>query len=618
MNILHKIFSLTLCFLALMPAAKAADVVWFDGHHHVSYVTQHTYSPVVETALALFAEDMKAVTGHRAEKSHKGKIEIIQLNTLTNKEFKKIQKRRLPYEKVITKPDAFYIGVHDGRLLVIGDNARGTAYGIMELSRMAGVSPWVWWGDVVPEQRRQLKTDANLTMLQIPSVEFRGISLSDEKWLQNAQTNRKFLELMLRLRANTVCGKNAGKYRKQAESFDFSVISDPSEPALTWKDDSQWFSATQPGLIFYRARNAYQENIRKTWVASVRNPKIAAYQLSLFLDMAWDEKAVTAKNLEQHLEKWLGQQFGKTNGHRLLPVMRKFYELTNVCKPENMDQCQFNAQAFGNELERYLGEYAILRQITESMEKDIRPELHDAYFAAIKYPVHAAAAVATKQLEAQEARHLARKESFHRDSEALTSAARSVKAWRELRQLTQDYSARTAKGKWDGIFPRTLFEQPVFAAPTLPDQLSEDEINRYGKNEEYRAQINTNDCIARNAADYTTATGNVETIPLLGNSACAVVLGKDGQLNYRFNAAKAGKAVLRIALVTECSAIGDAAPLFSINIDGNEKTYSRQELSISIPAGIHTLSIKALKNHLVIDQWMIDFNPQRPFFRYPI
>lgn len=34
-----------------------------------------------------------------------------------------------------------------------GSDKRGTAYGVLELSRMMGVSPWEWWTDAVPEKR---------------------------------------------------------------------------------------------------------------------------------------------------------------------------------------------------------------------------------------------------------------------------------------------------------------------------------------------------------------------------------------------------------------------------------------------------------------------------------
>ena len=96
-NIFRLLF-LTIAFSAAQHAV-GANVVWFDGHNHVSYIAHQFHSPLVKIALDLFAEDMKAVTGHRAVENHKGKIEIIELNSLSNKEFKKIQKRKLQQEE---------------------------------------------------------------------------------------------------------------------------------------------------------------------------------------------------------------------------------------------------------------------------------------------------------------------------------------------------------------------------------------------------------------------------------------------------------------------------------------------------------------------------------------
>lgn len=62
-------------------------------------------------------------------------------------------------------------------MLVVGSDGRGTAYGILELSRLAGVSPWVWWGDVTPMRKERLTLPADYSTFQSPSVEYRGIFL---------------------------------------------------------------------------------------------------------------------------------------------------------------------------------------------------------------------------------------------------------------------------------------------------------------------------------------------------------------------------------------------------------------------------------------------------------
>lgn len=118
------------------------------------------------------------------------------------------------------KKQGFMIKVlPNNELLVVGSDRHGTAYGIMELSRMIGVSPWEWWADVTPRKRDFFELPKDFEIVQSPSVEYRGIFINDEDWglMQwsslnyepwykpgriGPRTNERIFELMLRLRAN--------------------------------------------------------------------------------------------------------------------------------------------------------------------------------------------------------------------------------------------------------------------------------------------------------------------------------------------------------------------------------------------------------------------------------
>ena len=67
-------------------------------------------------------------------------------------------------------------------LVIAGSDRRGTAFGVFELSRQMGVSPWVWWADVKPAHKEALYVTAETVQLGPPSVRFRGIFLNDEDW----------------------------------------------------------------------------------------------------------------------------------------------------------------------------------------------------------------------------------------------------------------------------------------------------------------------------------------------------------------------------------------------------------------------------------------------------
>ena len=281
---MKRLFSIILAIWACSTLLHAGSLVWFDGHSHVGYVAQSHYSPVVEIALDMFSEDMLAVTGQRAKADARGRLEIIELSELTNKEFKKLQKRKLPYQKVIARKDAFYIGVHNGHLVVMGDEGRGTAYGILELSRMAGVSPWIWWGDVVPQKRKRLEVDDRFATLQQPSVEFRGIFINDEDFSLRPwaggdigpKTYEKLFELLLRLRANTIWpamheGTTAFFQKKGnrelARKFDIYVGSSHCEPMLR-NNVAEWNTKRLGDYNFFTNRQRvlgyWQERVDET------------------------------------------------------------------------------------------------------------------------------------------------------------------------------------------------------------------------------------------------------------------------------------------------------------------------------------------------------------------
>lgn len=104
-------------------------------------------------------------------------------------------------------------------LMIVGSDARGAVYGVTDLSRALGVSPWEWWADVTPRRRDRIVIDDAPVVSREPSVKYRGIFLNDEDWgLEpwaaktfdpakgniGPKTYERVFELMWRLKANTL------------------------------------------------------------------------------------------------------------------------------------------------------------------------------------------------------------------------------------------------------------------------------------------------------------------------------------------------------------------------------------------------------------------------------
>jgi hypothetical protein len=814
-----------LAFFATV-GVTAADVVWFDGQHPVSYQVVGKTDPVVKIALQMFESDMLQVTGMRPVAAKKATIRIIQDKG---------------------SDDGFRLSVKKGQIVVEGHNGRGAAYGLLELSRMAGVSPWVWWGDVVPERRARLVLDDTFVYEHTPSVAYRGIFINDEDWsLRNwawkhyennggfgqmgPKTYKAVFQLMLRLRANAIwpgmhagtpgfftipgnkemadsCGiligtshcepllrnnvdewdaKVRGPYnyitnREQVQQYwierlkevkgseEFftigmrgihdgsmegvhtkkekleglqQVIDDqrelirkyynkevekvpqvfipykevleildsglkvPDDVTLMWCDDNYgymtrlpdaeqqkrsggggvyyhlsywgrphdyiWLTTTQPGLVYSEMKAAYDHNCRKLWIVNVHDLKVAAYDLELFLDMAWNINGITPLTLERHLENWLCTQFGEEVGKAVFPAMKELYHLCGIRKPEFMGWTQvelddrkayprgrshvidteFSEKEFGNELDRYLSDYTKACKLIDNYAAKVRPELRDAYFAAIQYPLKASKAMAEKMLYAQKARSRYQgqtdKAMEGREDYMKAMAATSVRAYREIQELTRQYNALSG-GKWTGIMNMMPRDLPVFNPPTLP-YLPEDLSLK-------APSLNTttqkgNDFIARNACDYqriipplegqgeaSPLEGQGEAFPIqmLGHSMNALSIPKGCEVVYEFSTEREGKAILYTAMIpTQPNDKGNLRYRLTIDtqystvISLKEKYRSEfwkqsvlrgqalKQTPVTLTKGKHTLKIKALDDHIICDQWMLDFKKDRKFYVIPV
>ena len=409
-------------------------------------------------------------------------------------------------------------------------------------------------------------------------------------------------------------------------------------------------------------RQAYDNNARRVWIVNVHDLKPSAYDLELFLDMAWNINSVGPATLNNHLEAWLSREFGVEAGRRLLPAMLEFYRLCGIRKPEHMGWTQveldrrryprgrsqvvdteFSLTAFGGELDRYLEDYAAVIRTVADVEKIIRPQLRDAYFSHIKYQTFAAEAMARKMLEAQRARSYATGQCdttlWTRDDALFTACARSMKGYRDIQKLTEFYNDTMAAGRWKHSMcysPRDLY---VFNPPTLPVGLTDSQVMQYQDNGATKPKhdIKTGKAIAMNACRYASATAGAHTVQALGHSMAAVSLPKNGELRYVFDSQWQGQAVLSVAVIpTQPDDKGDIR--FSVSVDGGTpvvcsfrekgRTVTWKEnvlrgqavksINVKLTKGSHTLSIKALDAHVLIDQWMIDFEPSRKYYVFPL
>lgn len=656
-----KIFILSI-LISLLPITSFAKAHQSQGAK-TTFSLQKKHSPVVDKAVEIYNKDMWSLPNRRG-----GNITLYQLDMASNKDMKELGEQRVPIMSFITKRDAYWLGVRKGKVIIVGSNGRGTAYGLMQLLQMGG------------------NVNDRYETTQIPSVEFRGISMEDVRLSGN--DCRRLFQMMMKLRANTLCAgwddanmklRINKTLRAVADSFGIDLATphddrsvrlhghkkDGQTVDIAWADDGYgyirqtdddddggavyhlshkgrphdylWLSATQPGLIANEMLTAYQHGATKMWLAAVHNPNVAAYPLNLFMDLAWDVDTLKTRGVEEHIRRWLTSRYGSDVADMTAKPMVEYYRLAGICRPDFMDKIgynDFNAEEFGNELERYLNDYRDVFKKVKAANDAVDYSGKNDFFASVGYPILASALMADKSLQAQESRLIGRIQSFHIDDEALESAARSMKAYWALQSLTDEYNTDVKGLYWNKPMNSHL---SVFKSPSLTDTVSIAEVEKYYNPEPVYAPLSDDGCIVRNAAMYSSASGGARKVDVLGHSMQAVELQKDYELTYDFRTNDDFGGVLRLAFVPAFSTDGKTSQC-SISIDGgspttiivNDGTASSSRwakgvtrgqtvvtLPVSLTSGSHTLTVKALNDHVIFDQWMLDRDVDREFYVFP-
>ena len=181
---------------------KDVSISYADGEHSC-----------VHRAIASLQKDFEAVMGVSPMRSV-GDAKVLIGTVGVNPQIDQWVKQGI-LRDLKGKTEKYIIKTINGQLVIAGSDKRGTVYGIYELSRQIGVSPWYYWADVSVEKHAELFIREGEYTDGEPAVRYRGLFLNDEApclttWVKNTfGTNygghdfyEKVFELILRLKGN--------------------------------------------------------------------------------------------------------------------------------------------------------------------------------------------------------------------------------------------------------------------------------------------------------------------------------------------------------------------------------------------------------------------------------
>lgn len=209
-------------FITFQPA-KGDDFAIVDNSRPVAIYVDPAADDAVKIAAKSLAADFGRVSGTDATLMNSPQSNCIIVGTIGSPVIDRmIKAKHIDVKQLKGKNEKYLLQVIDNpaegvdrALVIAGSDRRGAVYGIYELSRQMGVSPWYWWADVPVTHRDNVSVTPGVFTDGEPAVKYRGLFLNDEapcltSWVKNhygtPYGDHRFyadvFELLLRLKGN--------------------------------------------------------------------------------------------------------------------------------------------------------------------------------------------------------------------------------------------------------------------------------------------------------------------------------------------------------------------------------------------------------------------------------
>lgn len=233
-------------------------------------------------------------------------------------------------------------------LVIAGSDKRGTIFGIYEISKQIGVSPWYWWADVPIPHQKNVSVVAGCKTVDMPKVQYRGIFLNDENpalygWVHETYGgfNHEFygdvFELLLRSKGNYIWTAMWGKAfydddplnAPTADKYGVVIGTSHHEPMarahVEWEryGEGDWNYQTN------------EEVLKEFWATGIK--RLKDYEASISLAMRGDGDEAMSED---------------TNVELLKRIVKDQREIIDSLSPDNKDR-QVQLWALYKEVQDY-------------------------------------------------------------------------------------------------------------------------------------------------------------------------------------------------------------------------------------------------------------------------
>jgi hypothetical protein len=396
----------------------------------------------------------------------------------------------------------------------------------------------------------------------------------------------------------------------------------------------KWIDTNPIPKIWEQMTLAWQYGADRIWIVNVGDLKPMEFPIDFFLNLAWNPARWPKERLGEFTRLWAEREFGPAHAAEIADLVSKTLKYNARRKPELLDPTTYSLTNYG-EADRVVAEYHDLVSRAESLSQKLPENTRDAFFQLVTHPAKANSIVTEMYVAAGRNRLYA----YEGRPETNALAEKVKQLFQADIDLTNYYNHTLSGGKWNHMMDQTHIGYTYWQEPprnTMP-------AVRYIEKPWYvppppAPPTPDPGYISIEAEHYTANTG-WELIPDYGRTLSAMTSSTpDATLEYRMNIPITGQIEVETILSPTLNFVPgrrlryaisfDDAPPQTIDTLANNtnrdwETTVKDSVrkvttthSISTP-GAHTLKIRLVDPHLVLEKIVINLGGLKPSYLGP-
>lgn len=261
-----------------------------------------------------------------------------------------------------------------------------------------------------------------------------------------------------------------------------------------WGPDNEsymWVNSMPFTMIYEEMNKAYRYGVRTAWILNSGDTIPYMPEIEFFMDLGYDMDAYNNGNVyEQYVTKMATREFGAEFAPDMVEIYKRYTQLTNARKIEQMSVDLFTAQ-YNDEAERRAAQYQALYELAEKVNLALPERQRDCFYETMLFELRC---TYYTNLEF----YYAHKGNVAYAQGRNYTAYNCYNMSKEFNQKRKDeisyYNRILQNGKWNTLMDPEVYHSPVMAGfanggPTFVAGLPEMGVIVEGETQEQTASV---------------------------------------------------------------------------------------------------------------------------------